>query len=430
MKKNKFIRSTFILIIGGFLTKMLGMIIKIVTTRIIGSEGIGIYSLIMPTFMLLLSIAQLGLPTALNIMIAEEKRNSKNLIAWATIISIFIDIIIMIMLLFCSNFIANNLLHDDRTYYGLLAIGFVLPFISISNMLRSYFFGKQRMLPHVLTNVIEDICKLILIVIGLAHFLSKGIEFAVCYIILCNIICELCSIVIFMFLLPNFKMSKSDLKLDKKNIKDMFKICIPITGSRLIGNIGYFLEPIIITFILLKIGYSKDFVVTEYGIINGFVMQLVLLPSFFTSAISQALIPNVSNAYVNGRFDYIKKKLKQAIFVCLLIGIPATICFELFPDILLKFLFNTNEGINYIRVIAPICLLHYIQAPISSSLQSMNKARIAMTGTLIGMLLRTLCLIIFSLMNIGLWGLIIATSINMIFVTCYDYKNVKRILKK
>ena len=74
--KNKFIKSTLILIIGGFFTKMLGMLIKIVLTRLIGTEGIGLYSMIMPTFLLLNSIAQLGLPTALNVLISSNKYNN------------------------------------------------------------------------------------------------------------------------------------------------------------------------------------------------------------------------------------------------------------------------------------------------------------------------------------------------------------------
>ena len=45
--KNKFIKSTIILLIGGFLTKILGMLIKIITTRLIGTDMIGIYMMIM-----------------------------------------------------------------------------------------------------------------------------------------------------------------------------------------------------------------------------------------------------------------------------------------------------------------------------------------------------------------------------------------------
>ena len=55
--KNIFIKSTLILVIGGLFTKVLGLIIKIVLTREIGTTGIGMYSMLMPTFMLLNSIA-------------------------------------------------------------------------------------------------------------------------------------------------------------------------------------------------------------------------------------------------------------------------------------------------------------------------------------------------------------------------------------
>ena len=428
--KNKFIKSTLILIVGGFFTKLLGMIIKIVLTRLIGIEGIGLYSMIMPTFLLLNTIAQLGLPTALNILIASDKYKSKGLVSTAIIISLTIDILIMIFLIASCNFLSTSLLNDSRLTLGLISIGFVLPFITISNCLRSYFFAKQKMYPHVITNIIEDLVKLILIIIGIPYFIKMGIEYAIAFVILSNIFCELSSIIIFIFLIPNFKCNKKEIRPSIKNIKDLFKIAIPTTGSRLIGNIGYFLEPIIITFVLLKVGYTNSYIIREYGIINGYVMQLVLLPSFFTAAISQALIPIVSKNYTNKNYKYISKKIKQAIFVCLIIGIPSTIIFELFPDVLLKFLFNTNQGINYIKVIAPICLLHYIQSPISSSLQAMGSSKISMIGTLIGMILRTISLFIFSFIKIGLWSLVIATSINIIFVTLFDLYNVKRILKK
>ena len=428
--KNKFIKSTLILIVGGFFTKLLGLVIKIVLTRLIGTEGIGLYSMIMPTFLLLNSIAQLGLPTALNILISNGKFNTKNLVFTAILISLSIDFIILIFLIFSCNYLSTNLLHNSNLSSSFLAIGLTLPFITISNCLRSYFFAKERMYPHVITNIIEDLVKLIFIIIGIPFFITKGVHYAVTFVILSNIFCELSSIIIFIFLLPSYKYKKEELKLNRNNIKEIFKIALPTTGSRLIGSIGYFLEPIIITFVLIKIGYSNSFIVNEYGIINGYVMQLVLLPSFFTAALSQALIPIVSKNYSLGKYNFVKKKIKQAIFFSLLIGIPATIIFELFPDTLLNLFFNTNKGINYIKVIAPICLLHYIQSPISSSLQAMGSAKISMIGTLIGMIIRTISLFIFSFFNIGLWSLIIATSFNIMFVTIFDYLNVKRILKK
>ena len=429
MKKNKFIRSTFILIIGGMITKLLGMIIKIVMTRLIGTEGIGIYMLINPTFMLFIAFAQLGFPIAISTMIAKDKFNNKNLIFSVIPLSLIINIILMIIIIISAKYLSNNLLHEPRSYYAILAIGLVLPFISISSILRGYFFGKERMIPHVISNITEDFIRLIIIAIGIPIFLVKGIEFAVAFIVLSNIASELTSIFILFFFLPkNFTITKSDLKPNANSLKEVLQISIPATGSRLIGTFGSFFEPIILTFVLLKVGYTNSFIVTEYGILNGYVLPMLLMPSFFSMAISQALIPIVSKNYEKKNYTYTKNKIKQAILVSLLIGIPITILFICFPNIFLNFLYHTKEGSTYLKVLAPIFLFHYIQAPLTSALQAMGKAKDAMRGTFQGMIIRTLLLFICSYFRIGMWGLVIAMISNITYVTVHQYLIVKKSL--
>lgn len=429
--KSKFVKSTFILIIGGFITKIIGMLIKIVMTRLLGTTGTGVYMLVSPTFMLLISFASLGLPVAISKLVAEDERNNKNLVFLCFPITLFINVLIMIFLVFFSGFISNSLLHEPRIKLGIMCIGFVLPFISISSILRGYFFGKQKMIPHVVSNVTEDLIRLIVIFIGVPFFLSKGIEYAVAFIVLSNIVSELTSIFVLFFFLPkNFSIKKSDLLIDKRNIIDVLSISLPTTGSRIIGNIGYFFEPIIMTYFLLRSGYSNSFIVNEYGILNGYVMPLVLLPSFFTLAISQAIIPVISYNYSHGNFDYAWSKMKQGIIFSLLIGIPATLIFLFIPLVPLKLIYNTTLGISYIRVMAVICLLHYIQSPISSCLQAMGFANDSMKGTLFGMIIRSVVLMIGCSIHIGMWGLVVATSFNIVFVTFYDYSKVRMHLKR
>lgn len=429
MKKSNFFKITFMLVIGGFITKILGMITKIIMTRIIGTEGIGVYMLIMPTFSLLISISQFGFPVAISKLVAEDRFNNKNLVLGIIPLSIIINFLIMIFLILSSGFISNNLLHEPRTYYGILSIGFVLPFICISSILRAYFFGKERMFPHVFSNILEDVIKLIIIIIFLPSIYEKGITITVMFLVLISIFSELSSIIIFLICLPKkINLRKKDWILEKENIRNILNISLPTTESRIIGNIGYFLEPIILTFALTKCGYSNKFIVTEYGILNGYVMPLLLLPSFFTMAISQAVIPIISKSYSHKKINETKRKIKQAIVYSLAIGIPATLLFIIVPEIPLKLIYNTTEGLNYIKVLAPICLLHYIQAPLTGCLQAMGKAKEAMEGTLIGMFFRTFLLFIFSFLKIGLWGLIIGISSNIIVVTLHQAKKVKEAL--
>lgn len=429
--KNKFLKSVIILTIGSILTKIISMFIKIVLARTLKSEGMGIYMLITPTFTLLMAIASFGFPASVSKLVAEEKRNNKNLVFSLIPITIIINILIMTFLMLTSKYISNNLLHEKRCYYALLSIGFVLPFISISSILRGYFFGKEKMIPHVVSNITEDLVRLIILIIFMPYYMKKGIEFAVAFIININIISELTSIIILFFFIPKkFKLQIKDIKPNKKNIIDTFNIALPTTGSRIIGTIGFFLEPIILTYTLTKIGYTNKFIINEYGIISGYIIPLILLPSFFTLAISEALIPIISKAYINKKNTYILKKIKTSILLSLLIGIPATILFELFPEIILKYIYNTNQGINYLKVLAPIALFHYIQSPLTASLQAMGKAKEGMIGTLEGTILRLITLYIFSSIHIGMWGLIIAISTNIIYVTLHQGLKIKQTLKK
>ena len=70
--KEKFMKSVIILLIGGLLTKLLGMLIKIIMSRLIGTEGLGLYMMVLPTFSLFIGIGHFGLPTALSKLVAEK----------------------------------------------------------------------------------------------------------------------------------------------------------------------------------------------------------------------------------------------------------------------------------------------------------------------------------------------------------------------
>ena len=427
--KEKFINSVIILLIGGLLTKLLGMFIKIMMSRLIGTEGLGLYMMVLPTFSLFIGIGQFGLPTALSKLVAEKRKNNIKLFFSILPISLFINLLLIITILVIAPVLANNLLHDPRCYLPILAIAVVIPFTSLSSICRSYFFGKEKMVPHVVSNLLEDLVRLTLMIIGIPFFLPKGLEYAVCYIILSNVISEGVSIlVLFLFLPKKIQLKKEDLIPKKDYMKESLSIGIPNTTGRLLGSIGYFLEPILLTTTLLSLGYSSKFITTEYGILSGYVMPLLLLPSFFTMAISQALLPVVSREYTRGNYTFVTRKIKQAILYSLAIGIPVTIFFIIFPEFPLKLIYHTKEGISYMRFLAPVCLFQYIQSPLSSCLDAMGKSRDAMIGTTIGVIIRSIFLVLLSLLNIGLWGLIIAISLNVLAVTFYSLKKVRSYL--
>lgn len=428
--KEKFIKSTIVLIIGGIITKILGMLNKVIMARYLGTEGLGIYMMILPSFILFLNISSFGFPVAVSKLVSEDDRNNKKLIFTSIIFVLFINFLLMIFILFIAKYLSFNLLHEKRSYYAIMAISLVIPFASISGILRSYFFGRERMGPHVISHITEDIVRIIAMVIGVPFFMHKGVEYAVCFVILTNIISEVTSILILFFFLPkNFSLTRSDVKPSKIYLRDCLSISIPTTATRLIGSICYFLEPIILTGVLLYVGYPNSVIVREYGIISGYALPLILLPSFFSNAISQALLPVITKKYKMRDIAGVKRKIRQGIAYSLLIGIPLTIVLEMFPDKLLKLLYNTTSGVSYIRFLAPVCFLQYIQAPLASTLDALGMSKENFTSNLAGVLTRLVMLPLFSLIKIGMWGLIFSTSLNVVVVTMMNIKQVRKKLE-
>lgn len=333
----------------------------------------------------------------------------------------------MFILIIISPLISKYLLNNTTLYYPVMAISLTLPFICISNIIKGYFFGKEKMFPYTMSNIIEQIVRLILTITLIPKLMTINLTIAIVGVVLINIVSELSSTITMMLFIPKIiDLKVEDFKYNKGIFREILNVSIPTTGSRLIGSITYFLEPIILTFVLLQIGYTNDFITNQYGIINGYVFPILLLPSFFTMAISNALLPVMSNNYNNNRKSYAKNKLKQAIIISLLVGVPATIILMIFPEFFLKLIYNTTLGSNYIRIVAPVFILHYIQAPLTITLQAMGKSKIAMKGTLYGSIIRTILLFTTSYLKIGIWGLIIATTSNIIYVTIQHIYYVKK----
>jgi len=413
--KNKFIKSTIILIIGGGITKLLAMVIKIFLTRAIGDEGIATYMMVLPTFNLFITLCSLSLSTSISKLIAERGK-SKKIVLSIIPVSLIYNFILMFLLIIFAPFIANTLLKNGLTYYPIMAIGFTLPFICISSILKGYFYGNENMTPFVISNIVEQIVRLLLIIFVIPNLMVYGVSVSVCGVVLINVLSELSSIICLILYIPNKKINIGDFKFDKIIFKDVLHISLPSTGSRLIGSVSYFFEPIILTFILLYVGYSNDYITQEYGIITGYVQPLLLLPSFFTMAISTSLLPVISNSYSRGNYNYAKKKLKQALIISLVIGFIFTIIFMLIPEFLLQFIYNTKLGVNYIRIICPFFLLHYIQGPLTAYLQAIDKADVAMRGTLVGAIIKNILLLILPIF-MGIWGFIISSIVNIFYVT-------------
>ena len=430
--KNIFLKSTIILILGGIITKILGFVIRIIYTRIVGASVIGLYSLVMPTYSLLITIATLALLTTISKLVAEGKHSNSKIISTATLLIMIINLFVVILMIISAKFIAIHLLHEERCYLLIIAMSLTFPIISISSIVKGYFYGKQNMIPNVVSNIIEQIVRGVLIYLFVPSIMAKSEILAAASLFLFSFVEEVVSIFINLLFIPkNIKINKNAFSFNKGILKNILNISLPTVSSRIIGNIGYFFEPIILTNLLLFSGYSNDYILIEYGAYNAYTMTILTVPSFFITAISSALIPEISKNYLKKNYANLKKRLKEALFFSLLIGISYSIVLVFFADKLLSFLYSTNLGLNYVKVLAPIFPLFYIEAILMSYLQALDKAKITMNITIFGVIVKLITLAITSLIHIGMYSLIISEIANIfivVFLNIYfTYKTTKNL---
>lgn len=428
-KNNLLIKNIIILLVSGALAKVLGMLGKIIYTRIAGVNVVGLYTMITPTFMLIISICQFSFPISISKISAEEKYDNKSLLKSAYFVGSIISIILIIILILTSNLIALSL-HNKLLAPAILSISAIIPFVMISSVQRGFLHGKEDMLPASITNVTEEIIKIILILFLLPIAINKGDITSVIFLILFNVITEGSNILFMQKAISKKYISNKKGKVNKKIIKEILSISIPTTSVRLIASIGFFLEPIILTNTLLSSGYSPNYITMEYGIINSYIVPLLSIPSFFSISIASALLPNITKAYANKKYDEFNRKLLKLMFLSMLVGAVCLTIILIFPSEILKLVYNVNFGINYIYLIGPFFLILYMQPTLSVALQAMDKTNKLFLTSTISVIIKYSALYVLGKIGFGMNALIFAMIAGIVTTTSLVLIIVLKELKK
>ncbi len=271
-----------------------------------------------------------------------------------------------------------------------------------------------------IANIIEEIIKIILIIIFLPLAIIKSNIHAIIIIILFNIITETSSIILMQIRISKNYLKDNKSSLNKKIIKDINSISIPTTMVRLITSLGFFLEPIILTNILTKNGISYNFVTIEYGLINSYIIPLLSMPSFFSISIASALLPNITKAYYKNNKNEFNNKLLKLLVLSIITGLFCLIFILLFPKQILNILYGINKGINYIYFIAPFFLIVYMQPALTAGIQAMNKTKKLLRISIISMIIKYTSLIVLSINNFGIYALLYSMIIGIVTTTIQE----------
>jgi stage V sporulation protein B len=433
---SKFLKGTFILLIAGLVTRVLGFINRIVIARSIGEEGVGLYMMAFPTFILVVTLTQIGLPVAIskNIAEAQAKGNHaeiKKILVVSLATTITLSIIFTPALILLAPILSTTVFTDPRTYYPLMAIAPVVPVIAVSSVLRGYFQGRQNMRPSATSQILEQFVRITLIAIMTRAFLPYGIEYAAAAAMVASVIGELVSLV---YLMTTFKLKKRfRLRKDffkyvhsgKKTFKDLMEIALPTMGSRLIGSVSWFFEPIVVVHSLALAGVVAVEATKQYGALTGFAMPLLMLPSFVTFSLATSLVPAISEANSQNNKKLIEYRLQQALRFAFLTGGLAVVVLYVLADPLMELMYGSAKGSYFIRLMAPFFLFYYYQGPLQAVLQALNLARAAMINSLIGAIVKTAVIFVLaSQASFGITGAALGIITGFVLVTILHFATV------
>lgn len=439
-KMSKFLKGTIILLVAGLITRMLGFLNRILIARLIGEEGVGLYMMAYPTFSLVVTLTQVGLPVAISKRVAEadakgDSAKVKKILVVSLMTTLTLSLIFTPLLFFGAPILAKTVFTDARIIYPILAISPVIPIIAVSSVIAGYFQGKQNMKPSAYSLFIEQTVRIIFIMILTRIFLPYGIEYAASAVMIATVIGEFISL---LYLLTMFKIRKAfplrknffkSLSKTKTIFKELMSIGIPTTGSRMIGSVSWFLEPIVVTQALAIAGVSAMMATKQYGALTGFAMPLLLLPSFVTVALSTSLVPAISEAHSLKQYATVEKRVQQALKFCVLTGALPVIILLVLAGPLMEMLYNSLSGAFFIKLIAPFILLQYLQSPLQSALQALDLARAAMINSLIGAVVKLS--VIFTLASnpsFGINGVAIGIVVGFVLVTLLHYATILKVI--
>lgn len=429
--KNSFFINTSVIIISGFIIKILGLINKIIITRSLGSGGMSLYILSFPTILLFLNISTLNINNCISKLISEslitkEFSPKKILISGIKIILISSLISIIIFLIILEPLV-NIFLKNNQLFYPLLTTIILIPLTGISDTLKGYYNGIKNIYKTSFASLLEQLFRILFVIIVLFLTLDKGLVYATTCTLLSLSFGELISV---LYLIIQIKKEKIKSFPSNDPTKKILSLAIPSTSTKIIGNITYFLEPIIYTHILEYLNYNYTSIQLNYTIINAYTIPLLSSASFISIALSTTIIPNISENYVKRNYQTINYFIDKTLLFSLIPGLLISILFFVYPNQYMNLIYSTTEGTSFIKPFVFFFLLYYLQMPFSSILHAIGKIKLQFIISTIFSILRIILIIILSFIpRIGLnsifFAILFTMILNSLTIIIFVFKHTK-----
>ena len=405
MKSESFFKGTLILISANAISKVLGAILKIPLTYILGEQGMAIYQTSFSVYIMLLSLITSGLPFALSRYISQEftlKRygNIRFSVKLSLLIMAVLGLLGSLIMFFGADFFALSM-KDPKATFAIKAISPSVFFVALGCVYKSCYQGYACQTPTATSQVIEAFTKLIAGFLLASAFSIFSVKYASGAAIFGVTIGEaVATLVLFLFYIPYQKSLRFEKRLHtrRKIAKGMVSVMIPMTACALVSSLLGLWDTSVIRSQLTNICFSpdeaKNFIAQYspytklfdslkqggkltfdgarwlFGAYSGYAATVFNLPSGILASFGVAILPVVCSSIASGNQGRLTKTVSAAAKTILLISLPCALTMCVFSKEILYILFKNTASYMMLSLMAPVLIFSTLSQFLCSVLHS------------------------------------------------------------
>ena len=428
-------QGTLTLFGAGLINRVLGFFYRILLAQRLGSQGMGLLGYAFPVLHVAITAATAGLPVAVSKIVAERAALNpgrvREVLRTSLRFVLILSLAATLLLLLSLRFIETKVLADPRAIAPLTALIPLLTIVAISSVLRGYFQGLQRMTPSALGQVIEQIVRIGSALWLIDRFQHQGIAAMAAAAAVGMVAGELCGLLV---LWISYLLRKGPapaplpVGVHDSTLRELLGQALPISVTRIIGSVTEFLDAAIIPRRLEASGMTRDAATAFFGNLGGMAMPLLFFPTVVTAALSQALVPAVSDAWARGDVLLVRRRIAQSIYVALIVALPTSAVFIVLGHVLGILFYGQRQVGDLLIPLAFAAPFVYLEASVSAVLRGLGRAALAMTNGLVGSAIRLVMVYTLTVLpGFGIRAVILAISVDLLISFYLNYRALCRV---
>ncbi len=400
MTKKSLVIGTLTLMGSAFIVRVLGFYYRIYLANLIGAEGMGLFQLIFPLYSLIILTLTSGISIAVSRMVAAESANHrfinlKRITSCALTLVVSAGMVVSLCCFLYIDFLANVILKDARTYSSLMLLIPCIPVIAAASALKGYFYGMQSIVPTAVSQIIEQVVRIGLVMALAGWFINAGLSYACAVATFGMALGEIANLTV-LYIVYRFKNNRIDsYKLSKAGgmrkrviFKELVITSLPVSFNRFIISAMFAVETILIPARLSAGGISHQQSLEVFGRLTGMAMPLLFFPSIVTSALATTLIPAISEATSLKNFRSANYMISKSIRLTLIMGLIATGIFISYPYEIGNMIYREQNIGGMLYTLSFTCIFIYLQQTLLGILNGLGKQGVSLVNSLTGYIIR------------------------------------------